>query len=144
MWFAQQQIFSSSPHIEWPGATPDNDWLRSFDWIRQNTPLGATFAIDPNYMLDDDEHGFRAIAERSRLADAVKDAGAVTMFPQPPFAEHWLEQVTDQSGWATFQASDFQRLQKKYGVTWIVLRRPGIAEFACPYQNDTILVCRLN
>src|SRR2546430_8428492 len=27
---------------------------------------------------------------------AVKDSGAVTMFPEPPYAEHWLEQTTDQ------------------------------------------------
>jgi hypothetical protein len=144
MWFAQLQIFSSSPHIEWPGAAPTNDWLRSFEWIRGNTPADATFAIDPNYMLSDDQHGFRAIAERSRLADAVKDAGAVTMFPAPPFAEHWLEQVTDQTGWSKFQASDLQRLERKYGVTWVVLQRPGIALLACPYQNETILVCRLD
>jgi hypothetical protein len=144
MWFAQRQIFSSSRHIEWPGAAPTNDWLRSFEWIRHNTPPDATFAIDPNYMLDDDQHGFRALAERSRLADAIKDAGAVTMFPAPPFAEDWLEQVTDQKGWTKFQRPDLERLQRKYGVTWVVLQRPGLVQLACPYQNDTILVCRLD
>jgi len=30
----------------------------------------------------EDEHGFRALAERSMLADRVKDSGAVTMFPR--------------------------------------------------------------
>jgi hypothetical protein len=144
MWFAQMQIFSFSPHIEWPGAAPTNDWLRSFEWIRLNTPTDATFAIDPDYMLHDDQHGFRAIAERSRLADAVKDAGAVTMFPEPPLAEHWHEQVADQSGWTKFHASDFQRLQLKYGVTWLVLERPNITQLPCPYENQTVLVCRVN
>jgi hypothetical protein len=143
MWFAQRHLFSSSPHIEWPGAAPTNDWLRSFEWIRLNTPADATFAIDPNYMLNDDQHGFRAIAERSRLADAIKDSGAVTMFPAPPFAEHWLEQVNDQTGWTKFQVRDFQRLRRKYGVTWIVLQRPGVAQLPCPYKNETILVCRV-
>ena len=144
MWFAQRQLFSFSPHIEWPGAAPTNDWLRSFEWIRLNTPADVTFAIDPNYMLRDDQHGFRAIAERSRLADAVKDAGAVTMFPEPPLAEHWHEQVADQIGWTKFHASDFQRLHRKYGVTWLVLQRPGIGQLACPYKNETILVCQVN
>ena len=143
MWFAQRQLFPSSAHIEWPGAAPANDWLRSFEWIRGNTPLDARFAIDPNYMLDDDQHGFRAIAERSRLADAVKDSGAVSMFPAPPLAEHWLEQVNDEAGWAHFQAADLERLHLKYGVTWVVLQRPGIPQLACPYKNDTILVCRV-
>jgi hypothetical protein len=144
MWFAQRQLFPTTAHIEWPGAAPTNDWLRGFDWIRHNTPQGATFAIDPNYMLDDDQHGFRAIAERSRLADAVKDAGAVTMFPQPPFAEDWLEQVTDEADWRHFQVSDLQRLQRKYGVNWVVLQRPAAGSLACPYHNATILVCHLD
>ena len=111
--------------------------------MRDNTPVDAVFAIDPKYMLKDDQHGFRAIAERSRLADAVKDAGAVTMFPEPPFAEHWLEQVTDQGGWEKFQVADLQRLQQKYGITWVVLQQPGLSGLMCPYKNDTLLVCRL-
>jgi hypothetical protein len=144
MWFAQLQLFPDSPHIEWPGATPTNNWMRAFEWVRTHTPSNAVFAIDPDYMLNDDQHGFRAIAERSRLADAVKDSGAITMFPEPPFAEHWLEQVSDQKGWAHFQTADLRRLQQKYGVGWVVLKRPGIAGMACPYTNDTLLVCRLD
>jgi len=41
-------------------------------------------------MTKDDQHGFRAIAERSRLADAVKDSGAATMFPETTAAVDWL------------------------------------------------------
>jgi hypothetical protein len=144
MWFAQRQLFPDTPHIEWPGVAPVNHWLLAFEWIRRNTPSDALFAIDPNYMLSDDQHGFRALAERSRLADAVKDSGAVSMFPEPPFAEHWLQQVNDQRKWAAFQAADFHRLQRKYGVTWVVLQRHGIAGLECPYKNDTLLVCRLD
>jgi hypothetical protein len=99
--------------------------------------------MNPKYMLKDDQHGFRAIAERSRLADAVKDSGAVTMFPEPPFAEHWLAQVTDQSGWEHFQVADLRRLQQKYGVSWVILERPGVGGLACPYENKSLLVCRL-
>jgi hypothetical protein len=144
MWFAQRQLFPETRHIEWPGAAPSNDWLRAFEWVQHNTPADAVFALDPNYMLSDDQHGFRAIAERSRLADAVKDSGAITMFPEPPFAEHWLEQVSDQKGWEHFQIADLRRLQQKYGISWVVLQRPGIAGLACPYTNSALLVCRLD
>jgi len=144
MWFAQRQLFPASCHIEWPGIAPGNDWLRAFEWIRSNTPTDAVFALNPNYMLSDDQHGFRAIAERSRLADAVKDSGAVTMFPEPPYAEHWLEQTTDQSGWANFQAADFNRLKTKYGISWVLLDRPRVAGLSCPYENATLFVCRLD
>jgi hypothetical protein len=83
-----------------------------------------------------------ALAQRSMLADAVKDSGAVTMFP--PMAEEWLRQVQAQSGWKTFQSQDFRRLQAEYGVNWIVLQRPGAAGLDCPYQNPAVLVCRLD
>ena len=33
MWFAQRQLFPGSPHIEWPGAAPSNDWQSAFEWF---------------------------------------------------------------------------------------------------------------
>jgi hypothetical protein len=143
MCFAQLETFPTSPHIEWPGRAPTNDWLRAFDWVRKNTPPDAVFAIDPRYMLMDDQHGFRALAERSRLADDVKDSGAVTMFPEPPMAEDWLGQTSDERGWQDFQERDLHRLRTKYGVTWVVLEHPCIG-LDCPYQNDSVLVCRVD
>jgi hypothetical protein len=144
MYGVQLQLFPTSPHIEWPMAAPGNDWLRCFDWIRRNTPTDAVFAIDPDYMLKDDEHGFRVIAERSRLADAVKDSGAVTMFPELPSATHWLEQLNAQKNWSHFTDNDFRRLKRTYGVSWVVLQHPMITSFVCPYENQTLSVCRLN
>src|SRR5262249_38603660 len=41
MFFVQRQLFPASPHIEWPNAEPQNDWLRAFEWIRRNTPAEA-------------------------------------------------------------------------------------------------------
>jgi len=38
----------------------------------------------------EDTHGFRAIAQRSMIADAGKDSGAVSMFP--PLADEWYQQ----------------------------------------------------
>jgi hypothetical protein len=144
MGIAQLEIFPDSPHVEWPGAAPGNDWLRAFEWIRLHTPANAIFALDPEYMRKDDQHGFRAMAERSRLADAVKDSGAVTMFPEPPTAEHWLEQTTDLNNWNHFRLSDFQRLKNKYGVSWVVLQRPGIDGLPCPYENASLRVCQID
>lgn len=143
MFVAQRDLFPASAHIEWPGASPKNQWVQAFEWIRVNTPGDAVFALDPFHMhiAGEDENGFRAIAQRSMLADAVKDSGAVTMFP--PIAEEWLEQVQAQSGWKTFQAHDFRRLQAEYGVNWVVLQRPGVAGLECPYLNPAVLVCRV-
>jgi hypothetical protein len=144
MFLAQRAEFPASAHIEWPGVRPNNQWVQAFEWIRSNTPQDAIFALDPFHMNipGEDENGFRAIAQRSMLADAVKDSGAVTMFP--PMAEEWLTQVQEQNGWKTFQLQDFRRLQAAYGVAWVVLQRPGVAGLDCPYQNTAVLVCRID
>jgi hypothetical protein len=144
MFLAQRALFPASAHIEWPYALPKNQWVQAFQWIQSNTPGDAVFALDPFHMSipGEDANGFRAIAQRSMLADAVKDSGAVTMFP--PLAEEWLRQVQAQRGWKTFQSQDFRRLKQEYGVNWIVLQQPGIAGMDCPFQNATLLVCRVN
>jgi len=144
MFYAQRTLFPASAHIEWPGARPRNPWVPAFEWARDNTPPDAIFALDPYYtdVPGEDENGFRAIAQRSMLADAITDSGAVAMFP--PLAEEWLAQIQAQSGWQQFRTQDFRRLALQYGVSWIVLQQPGVTDLQCPYQNQTVKVCRVN
>jgi hypothetical protein len=143
MFVAQRQLFPSTAHIEWPWAAPKNQWEQAFLWIRQNTPIDARFAIDPSYMEapGEDRIGFRAMAERSRLADANKDSGAVAMFP--PLAEEWWEQLQAQKNWQHFTRADFLRLQEKYRVSWVVLQVDAKAGWHCPYKNSAIAVCQI-
>jgi hypothetical protein len=143
MYFAQRQLFPASSQVEWPWAQPRNQWVQAFEWIRGNTPVDALFALDPRHMdlPGEDENGFRACAERSRLADLVKDKGACSMFP--PLAVRWLEQVEDQKDWKHFGKADFERLRQKYGVSWVVVEQPGPAGMECPFQNPAVRVCRL-
>lgn len=150
MLYAQRQLYSASPHLELPLVTPANGWLRAFDWIRQYTPRDSLFAIDPHYepLPNEDYHGFRALAERSVLADFEKDAGMAARVPA--LAPRWLKEVTALNGWRSFHAADFERLKNDFGVTWFVLS-PTDAEFSnkqpnsiiCPYSNDDVKVCRL-
>jgi hypothetical protein len=143
MFVAQRALFPASAHVEWPGAAPKNPWEQAFVWIRQNTPEDAVFTLDPYYMQieGEDEVGFRCLAERSRLADGVKDNGVVSMFP--PLAEEWWGQVRDQSAWKNLGAEDFSRLKAKYGVSWVVVQQPGVGGIDCVYQNRDVRVCRL-
>jgi hypothetical protein len=144
MFYAQRQLFAATPQVEWPGnRTSVNDWMQAFVWIRNNTPVNAYFALDPDHMrlAGEDQQGFRAVAERSMLADRVKDSGAVTMFPA--LAGDWLEQVSSEYGWKNFGPQDFDRLRDKYGVGWVVLQQPGLAGLECPYRNAALLVCRI-
>ena len=143
MYFAQRQVFPASQHIEWPWAEPRNQWAQAFEWIRGNTPVDALFALNPSHMElpGEDENGFRARAERSMLADLVKDKGAASMFP--PLSVKWAEQIADEKNWKQFGKADFERLHEKYGVSWVVVEQPGPAGLECPYENSAVRVCIL-
>jgi len=143
MFVAQRELFPSTAHIEWPWAAPENQWEEAFLWIRQNTPINARFAIDPFYMEvpREDRIGFRAMTERSRLADANKDSGAVAMFP--PLAEEWWEQFQAQKDWQHFTKADLLRLREKYGVSWTLSQESETLGFSCPYKNPAVAVCQI-
>ena len=144
MFAAQRSLFPDTEHIEWPGAASKNPWEQAFLWTRTNTPADALFALDPLHMRikGEDTQGFRAIAQRSMLADAIKDSGAVSMFP--PLADEWYMQVQAQSGWQNFKLEDFRHLRRQFGVSWVVVQQPGVAGLDCPYKNAAVLVCRVD
>jgi len=145
MFYASRQLFPATPQIELPGIPPKSDWTRAFAWIKANTPTDAIFALNPNYMRipGEDHQGFRGLAERSMLADAVRDPGVALYFPTSAIAEHWKEQLTAQQGWENFQLADLERLRMKYGVSWVVLDQKGDLGLDCPYANATVRVCPL-
>lgn len=154
---AQLRMFPASAHLELPGSTPRNAWVQAFIWIRSHTPVDSRFALNPRYLelQGEDYHGFGALAERSALADYIKDGGMAARVPE--LAPRWLAEVRAQNGWQHFQTADFERLNQQFGVNWIVLSR-GDAMFArtraenantptddsiCPYRNEQVSVCRL-
>jgi hypothetical protein len=150
MYFAERAVFPGSPHIEYPGRTPRNDWVQAFLWIRTHTPNEAYFALNPHYFEDkgEDERGFRAWAERSMLADWGKDGGVASLFPD--VAPRWQKEVHARDNWKHFSSKDFTRLKQDFGVTWVLLERsraegPAIAPdvLDCPYQNSLVYVCRI-
>lgn len=147
MFYAQRQLFPASPHIELPGRAPANDWLLAFDWIRSNTPTDAIFALNPDHMHlpGEDEQGFRAVAQRSMLADAVKDSAPAAIIPEFPLAEEWKKQTDALAGWTNFQITDFARLHHDWNVTWVVIDSANFGKIPaldCPYAHHTLLVCR--
>jgi hypothetical protein len=143
MFFLEHNMYPSSRHIEWPAQRESNEWVQAFLWIRSNTPEDAVFAMDPKYMYlpEEDQHGFRAIAERSRLTDYFKDSGVASLFPS--VSEEWERQQMAMEGWSSFTAKDFKRLAQKYPVSWLVLWRPVPAGLECPYKNPHIAVCKI-
>ena len=150
---AQLNSFRGGAHLELPGMHPANPWLEAFAWIRANTPKDAYFALDPDYLRAPGEnyHGFRALAERSSLADAVKDAGVATQVPE--LAPIWASQVAATRGWSRFTPADFHRLKAQFGVDWVLvsfpeprvpqLQGPQPGSLDCAWHNRALAVCRI-
>ena len=143
MFLAQQSLFASTPHLELPGVAANNDWLQAFAWIRLHTPQDAYFALDPYYLEapGEDFHGFRALAERSQLADAIKDASVVTQVPE--LGPIWANQVAAQQGWRQFQLAGFERLKSDFGVNWVLVAYPHPDGLACRWHNRSLAVCQI-
>lgn len=148
MFFAQQAIFPRSPHIEWPDRRAQNPWLEAFAWVRQNTPRDALFALDPRYKeRGADHHGFRALAERSMLADYTKDRGVAAIFPD--VAARWKAEVEARRDWARFRREDFLRLRREFQVSWVIVDaveadgRPAEIGLPCPFAAHPVRVCRV-
>jgi hypothetical protein len=146
MFFAQRSLFPTSHHIDWPFVKSTNKWVEAFLWVRNNTPRDAYFVLDPNYMSrpGEENYGFRALAERSQIADYSKDAAVVTV--SPALGTLWQTQVRAIDGFQDFNASDFQRLRQKLGVNFVLLDQSKTnslegAGFNCPFRNASVAVC---
>jgi hypothetical protein len=142
MFYAQRALFWTSSHIEIPGSPASNRWARCFLWISRNTPREAYFVVDPQYMDKSDEEniGFRGLAERSKLADYSQDAAVAAVAPD--LALVWKRQVDSMSGYANFTREDFLKLKAEFGTDWALVEKevPGLN---CPYFKDNLAVCRI-
>ncbi len=143
MFAAQRALLPASQHLELPGRAPANPWLQAFQWVRRNTPVTAYFALDPRYLAlpGEDYHSFRALAERSQLADAIKDASVVTQVPE--LGDAWARQVDAQAGWNRFQIKDFERLKREFGVDWVLVDYPQPGGLDCRWHNERLAVCQI-
>lgn len=139
----QRTEFGGVSHLELPGRPASNPWLQAFAWVRANTPVNAYFALDPRYLdaPGEDFHSFRALAERSQLADAIKDTTVVTQVPE--LGPVWANQVAAQQGWRNFRLADFERLKAEFGVDWVIVAYPQPEGLACRWHNLALAVCRI-
>jgi hypothetical protein len=89
-----------------------------------------------------DVHGFRAISERSELADYHKDGGVVSLFPN--LANEWKQQSNATYGLNHFSVAQFRSLQEEYPeISWTVIHGAAPMGMNCPYQKQGYSVCRL-
>ncbi len=143
MFAVQRTLFSGSDHLELPGRVSTNPWLQAFAWIKGNTPSDSYFAMDPNYLgaPGEDYHSFRALAERSQLADIIKDTAVVTQVPE--LGPEWQRQVNATEGWSHFELADFERLKGEFGVDWVLVANPAPAGLDCKWHNEKLASCRV-
>lgn len=144
MFFVARATYPHSPQIEFPARTSSNGWVNTLLWVRNNTPQDAVFAVDSRYFMDPDVdvHGFRAVSERSGLADYFKDGGVVALFPG--LAPEWKQMTNATYGLNHFQVGDFRRLKAQYSaVSWTVIHGAAPTGMACPYQQLGYSVCQM-
>jgi len=81
MFLAQRDLFRRAVMSAGRSQGTQNKWVAAFLWIRSNTPRDVYFALDPRYMSlpGEENYGFRALAERSQIADYSKDAAVVSV-----------------------------------------------------------------
>jgi hypothetical protein len=141
--YAQRIRYPATRNLELPWTQPSSPWLQAFAWVRLNTPKDAVFAMDPRYLdlPGEDHHSFRALAERSSLADTLKDAAVVTQVPA--LSAIWLAQRNEQAGWRTWTTSDFRRLAQETPVRWVLVTPKHAVGMHCPYRNEAVSVCRI-
>jgi hypothetical protein len=124
--------------------TVSNPWIEALSWIRQNTPTDAVFAVDSRYFKEDivDLHGFRAISERSALADYYKDSGAAAMFPS--LAGEWKQMSNATYRLNHFSFAQFHELKQQYpAVSWTIIHELPPAGMNCPYLRNSYSVCQI-
>lgn len=139
----QMAAYPGSPHLEMPWMQPKNPWLQAFAWIRGNTPRDAYFALDPYYLRapGEDYHSFRALAERSQLADAMKDSSVAVQVPA--LAPVWARQVEAEQGWERFGRGDFERLKAEFGVDWVLVASAQTEGLDCRWRNQELAACAI-
>lgn len=144
MFFVGRATYPNSAQIELPSSSSSNAWVNTLLWIRHNTPVNAVFAVDSHYLHAPgvDSHGFRAVSERSNLADYYKDSGAASLFPD--LADEWKSMSDATTGLNHFSKADFEHLRAEYPpVDWTLIRGAAPAGLACPYQRQGYAVCRI-
>jgi hypothetical protein len=143
MFAASYSADPNSRHLEMPWSVVQNPWSRAFVWIRQNTPKDALFALDADYINAPRENAqcFRAIAERSALADYSKDGGEASI--APALTGEWAAEQQAQKGLSLETDAERVAALKPLGVSWLVLDAAAITGFDCPYRNAAVQICRL-
>jgi len=145
MFCAERTAFPNSNHLELPWIAPHNQWVQAFQWIRANTPKDALFALNADYINSpgEDAQCFRAISQRSALADYSKDGGEASIAPE--LTAEWVSGQAAQNHLNAPATTDSERIPAllPLGVTWLVLHADASTRFDCPYSNSAVKVCKL-
>jgi hypothetical protein len=143
MYSVEHATYPALAQVELPWVESRNPWAEAFLWVRHNTPTDAVVALDADYIQADGENaqGFRAIAERSSLADFSKDGGSASIFPA--LAEKWMVEHTADTGLSQMSDAERARRLAPFHVSWVILQQPAATRLECPYENERVKVCRL-
>jgi hypothetical protein len=144
LYAASRAATPNTRHIEIPALDSRNDWVHAFLWIRSHTPNNALFALPSNYvgLPREDAQCFRAISERSALADYSKDGGEAAV--APGLTRLWSIGLSAQSTLAIDSDGVRRAKLEPLGISWLILPAGSATHLNCPYSNAAAKVCRLH
>jgi hypothetical protein len=90
------------------------DWIDVGSWARTKTDVGSVFFVPPDVY-----GGFRALSQRSIVVDWQD--GTLSVYSEP-FALEWWGRMAELQGYASFDATRFTALAKKYDANFVVTR----------------------
>jgi hypothetical protein len=143
MYGVERSTYPALVQVELPWVETRNPWAEAFLWVRMHTPVDAVVALDADYIQakGEDAQGFRAIAERSSLADFSKDGGSAAIFPA--LAEKWMVEHTADTGLSDMSDAERERRLAPFHVHWLILQQRATTALVCPYGNERVKVCEL-
>jgi len=113
----QRAEFSGVAHLELPGMQPANPWLQAFAMDQDQYAGERVFRASTHIIwrrATRTSTALGALAERSQLADAVKDNAVVTEVPE--LGPAWASQVAAAEGWRQFTKGRFRAAEGGFGV----------------------------
>jgi hypothetical protein len=142
LFFGGAASYSSNPRFQFGVEDETTPYGQALVWIRGNTPLNASFAIDSDMQqkINQDEVGFRVLTQRSILTD-IKDEGLASLFPK--IAPEWKARRDAERGLDRISDRSRTLRLRHFSVDWLILSADARTSFPCPYRNTAVAVCRI-
>lgn len=138
---------------------PQNAWREAQFWARDHTPKSAIFITPPEkwWLYDSD---WRVFSERSTVvthgellmvalvpdytAEWRERFGQLAPGAVEQFAGNFFDNLTiTREAFYTLSTTDFERIARRYGASYLVLEKPNTRDFPVMHENEQFIIYAL-